>query len=360
MHTALLEAPDSNAKLLALQKTANKICQKLDVSQKMKLRKGLISTENLISPQINTWVENVAKKNGVAPEDYRLFKKTILDIVEEEYERERMKNEQGKISTLQQETKGKIHELLERKEKGKIVTDKENAEAIIEQLKTDEMVKIRVFEYLNSQFGENYKLPKKPTFISEEQEKKAQLVVKRLLMLNNGRVAKYVYKKLKDGEPDRYKSVEKQQKKILKELGLDKAFNDIEKTLEPALSAKGEFNRKIEYAYQLINEIKELKKDKLKNPSKIKKVKQLSNEIEASMRKVMSELPQVRESLEKLEDEIGTINPEVLNENHVFILEKYQGLDQYLTTLPKPSYGSLNSLEEQYLALKNEMKELQK
>lgn len=340
-----------------IQSLAKKFCGILKIKEKNNVLKGLSSPDFKLSEEVNDFVEDFADKNGILNlNKLRPFKKEVLRILKEEIAEERAKNKEANIKTLQEGTGSKVKALLEKKGN---ITIAENADAIIEQLKMDEMVKTRVFEYLRAEYEEHFELPKNSWYVNDEQEAKAKQVANRLLLLNEGKVAKAVYKKLKEGEPDKYESVEQKQKRILRELGLEKVFATAAQALEPGFKAKSEFNRKLEEAYRLMDALKE-EPAKSRNREKMReKIEQLAKEAKASMSKLVQELPKIRASIDNVGREINKKNPEKFGDDEEFILDNFNGLHEHLRTLPKPSHESLRSIEQQYAELYSKVLDLQ-
>lgn len=328
-----------------LESLAVELCASLKLKEKSHVLKGLSSADHTFSQNVNAHVEKFAKSHDVPARLWGKLKQEVIKALKQEIEEEKQKNKEANIKTLREETEGKVKALLEKK--GRISIE-ENADAIIEQLKSDEMVKVRVLEYLRAEYEPKYEIPKNAWYISnEEQESKAKQVVKRLLVLNDGKVAKAVYKKLKEGEPDRYESIERMQKRILKELGLEKAFAAVETAMEPALKAKGEFNRKLEAADKLLDELKKRPESAEKEKAR-KKIEQLTQEVKAAMSSIVEELPKIRRSIDALGQEINKKSPEKFDANQQFILESFDDAHERLRALGKPSYGSFRSIEQQY------------
>lgn len=338
---------------------AQNLCDGLKLKEKHNVLKGLnqaISKPTPLSLEVSDYIEKYAKENGVGKENYRTLKKEIFGILKAEYEQEKEKNRLANVETLKEETGGQVRALLEQ---GRSSID-ENADAVIEQLNQDVLIKMRVFELLKKEFEKGYQpVDMALLYNTVEQREKiesaAAKVTKRLFTLRDGKVAEAVYKKLKEERPKDYESLRAQEARILRELGLTEAFAEAEQALEPGLKAKGEFGNKMMRAYELIDEIKANLDDPQK-AEKIKNVQRLTAETKAAMFEVGNQLKPIKMALEKLGKKlIGKGLSEKVSRDKEFILEKYQDLYKHYEMLPKPSYGSLKSIEEQYGRLYGEM-----
>lgn len=154
--------------------------------------------EYILRADIEEKLEELSLRKDVPKGKSALFEKHIFEQLWKEHQAGEEKNKEANRESLRNETNRKIKDLLEQKQEGKVISDEQNAAAILEQLEGNQIIKNHVRELLKQQFEKGYKARKPKN--AEAEVEKAKQVVYRLLTMRNGKVARLVHQELSPQE----------------------------------------------------------------------------------------------------------------------------------------------------------------